>query len=97
MPNSIDLFTQNHRVTNDPTNTLPVNVNKYIQTYPFDPAAAEAELQAGIMSFIAALREFTGIDLTSVANFFLGINTHAGEQQFSDTLTNLGNLLNRFL
>lgn len=65
MPNAIDLFPQNHKVTNDPTNRLPVNVNKYIQPYPFDPDAANAAFQATMQSLLAGLQS-VGMDLGSV-------------------------------
>jgi hypothetical protein len=94
MPNAIDLFPQNQKVTHDPTVRLPVNTNNYIQPYPFDPAAQQAEFNAAIVQFVNGLKVLTGIDLTSFANLFTGINSQAGSQQFVDGLTNLGNLLN---
>jgi hypothetical protein len=93
MPNAIDLFPQNHKVTHDPTVRLPVNTNNYIQPYPFDPAAQQAEYNAAILSFVAGLKALTGIDLTSFADFFLGINSQAGTQQFANGLTGVGPLI----
>lgn len=65
MPNAIDLFPQNNKVSNDPTNTLAVNTNNYIQPYPFDPEAAAAALQQNANALLAGLQAI-GADLGSV-------------------------------
>lgn len=65
MPNAIDLFPQNNKVSNDPTNTLAVNTNNYIQPYPFDPEAAAAALQQNANALLAGLQA-VGADLGSV-------------------------------
>ena len=88
MPNQIDLFPQNNKVTHNPNAQINIDVAKYSAVYPFSAEASQAQLNAAVTTFVTALKQLTGIDLSSIANFFLGTSIP------SAAVPDLNNLIN---
>ena len=65
MPRSISLSPQ-RKVTNDPTTQMPFDIAKYLQEYPFDPAAAEQAIIDAVNDLVAQINSTINVDLNNL-------------------------------
>jgi len=67
MPNNIDLFPQNYRVTHDPNRRLNIKARDYLSDNPYKEMTHDL-LFAAVHDFLELIHQFTGLDLLGLVD-----------------------------